>query len=298
MNIIWADMLMYVGRVVFRGIITQVFLPGLVVKFEVLLCFTVEKPEVPHLYCLGALSFDGIVDNADGGSVVNVNWYRQLWVSEFGKSETGDLGFLSVEKEGTQFGFGHRCSNKFEYCACDVDGAVEFDRIAVNRETAKKEVATSAASCTGGGAIRCIVMDVEGHVQGTVSYDGVGVHQHVVEELLYPFLGVFGWRRLLRGNVGKIHEDGWVASSSIVEETANYLLDLHFAGIVQEGTLVGGIGCLVILAVCDWIGCKRAMLGFERHGVSITGKLLHDVFGHGEVNISLGVIPLEGDATI
>jgi hypothetical protein len=40
------------------------------------------------------------------------------------------------------------------------------------------------------------------------------------------------------------------------------------------------------------------MLGFERHGVRITGELLHDVSGHGEVNISLGVIPLEVDATI
>ncbi len=84
----------------------------------------------------------------------------------------------------------------------------------------------------------------------------------------------------------------------IVEETANYLLDLLFASVVQEGTLIGGIGCLVILAVCDWIGCKRAMLGFERRGVSIMGKLLHDIFGHGEVNISLGVIPLEGNAAI
>ncbi len=40
------------------------------------------------------------------------------------------------------------------------------------------------------------------------------------------------------------------------------------------------------------------MLGFERRRVSITGELLHDVFGHGEVNISLGIIPLEVNATI
>jgi hypothetical protein len=40
------------------------------------------------------------------------------------------------------------------------------------------------------------------------------------------------------------------------------------------------------------------MLGFERHRVRITGGLFHDVFGNGEVNISLGVIPLEVDATV
>ncbi len=169
-------------------------MPGLVVKFEVLLHFTVKKPEVPHLHCSGALPFDGTVDNANGGSVVDVNRHRWLWVSEFGKSETEDLGFLSVEKEGTQFGFGHRCSNEFEYCACDVDGTLEFDRIAIDRETAEKDVATCAALCMGGGEIRRIGMDVEDHVRGTVSYDGIGVRPHMVEELHYPFLGVFGWR--------------------------------------------------------------------------------------------------------
>ncbi len=45
-NIIWVDMLMCVGRVVFRRIIAQVFLPGLIVKFELLLRFAVEKLEV------------------------------------------------------------------------------------------------------------------------------------------------------------------------------------------------------------------------------------------------------------
>jgi hypothetical protein len=45
-NIIWADMLMYVGCVVFRGITAQVFLPRLIVKFEALLRFAVKKPEV------------------------------------------------------------------------------------------------------------------------------------------------------------------------------------------------------------------------------------------------------------
>ncbi len=40
------------------------------------------------------------------------------------------------------------------------------------------------------------------------------------------------------------------------------------------------------------------MLGFDRRGVRITGELFHDVSGHGEVDISLGIIPLEVDATV
>jgi hypothetical protein len=99
-------------------------MPGLIEKFEVFLCFTIKKPEVLHLHCAGALPFDGIFDNSDGGSVVNVNWCQGLWVSKFCKSETEDLGFLCIEKEGTQLGFGGGCGGKFEYCTCDVDGAV------------------------------------------------------------------------------------------------------------------------------------------------------------------------------
>jgi hypothetical protein len=77
-----------------------------------------------------------------------------------------------------------------------------FDRIAINRETAKEEVATSTASCTRGGEIRCVGVDVEYHVQGAVSYDGIGVRPHVIKELVDPSLGVFCWRRLLSGDVG------------------------------------------------------------------------------------------------
>ncbi len=123
-------------------------------------------------------------------------------MSKFSKSETEDLGFLCIEKEGTQFGFGGGRGNKFEYHTGDVDGAVEFDRIAVNEETAEEEVATSTALCTKGGEIRCVRVDVEYQVQGAVSYDGVGVHPYVIEELVNPSLGVFGWRRLLSSNVG------------------------------------------------------------------------------------------------
>jgi hypothetical protein len=37
MHIIWSHMLMYVGRVVFRRIIAQIFLSGQVINFEIYL---------------------------------------------------------------------------------------------------------------------------------------------------------------------------------------------------------------------------------------------------------------------
>ncbi len=83
---------------------------------------------------------------------------------QVGKSEMEDLGFLCIEKEGTQFGLGGRCGNKFEYCTLDVYGAIEFDRITINRETAEEEVATSTALCTKGKEIRGVGVNVEYHV--------------------------------------------------------------------------------------------------------------------------------------
>ncbi len=85
-------------------------------------------------------------------------------MSEFGKSETEDLGFLCIEKEGTQFGFSSGRGDEFEYRTRDVVGAIEFDSIAVNRETDEEDVATSTALCTRGRVIRCVGVDVEYHV--------------------------------------------------------------------------------------------------------------------------------------
>ncbi len=111
-------------------------------------------------------------------------------MSEFGKSETKDLGFLCIEKEGTQFGFGGGCDDEFEYHTRDVNGAVEFDRIVLNGETAKEEVATSTALCTRDREIRRVGVYVEYHVQDAVSYDGVGMRPHVIKECVNPYLGV------------------------------------------------------------------------------------------------------------
>ncbi len=64
-------MLMNVGCVVFRRIIAHVFLFGLIIKFEILLSFPVQQPEVTHFHGSGALTFDSVIDNANGSSVVS-----------------------------------------------------------------------------------------------------------------------------------------------------------------------------------------------------------------------------------
>jgi hypothetical protein len=94
-------MLMNVSRVVFRWIVAQVFLTGLIIKFEVILCFAIQQLEVPHLHCTGTLAFDCVNDNANGSGVVDVNGCPCLWMAEFQEGKSQDLGFLSIEEECT-----------------------------------------------------------------------------------------------------------------------------------------------------------------------------------------------------
>jgi hypothetical protein len=63
-------MLTNVGHVVFRRIITHVFLSELIMKFEILLSFSVQQPEVMHFHDMGELMFDSVIENANGSRVV------------------------------------------------------------------------------------------------------------------------------------------------------------------------------------------------------------------------------------
>ena len=55
---------------------------------------------------------------------------------------------------------------------------------------------------------------------------------------------------------------------------------------------------MVVLPVMDRVGCKRAVLGFERFRVCITDELLHDILWHGKINITFGIVPLEFDTAV
>ncbi len=52
MNIIWANMLMNVSRVMFGRIVAQVLLAGLIIESKELLGFTIKDPEIPHFHSM------------------------------------------------------------------------------------------------------------------------------------------------------------------------------------------------------------------------------------------------------
>jgi hypothetical protein len=39
-------------------------------KLEVLLCFTIQEPEISHFHCTGALLFDSVIEDANSSGVV------------------------------------------------------------------------------------------------------------------------------------------------------------------------------------------------------------------------------------
>ena len=52
--------------------------------------------------------FDGLVEKALDGGIVDLHWGRQLRVNHFGESRLNGHGFLAVEISGSNFGFRRR----------------------------------------------------------------------------------------------------------------------------------------------------------------------------------------------
>ncbi len=101
MHIIWTYMLMNAGCMVFKRIIAHVLLSRLIRKFEILLSCPVQQPEVMHFRGVGALTFDSVINSANGSSVVNVYWCWRLWMPKLIQSKPKDFGFLDIDEEGS-----------------------------------------------------------------------------------------------------------------------------------------------------------------------------------------------------
>ena len=125
MDIIRPDMLMDGGRMMFGGIVTQVFLAWLIAETEEALSFSIKEPKVAHFHSTQSLAFDGIVHNANSSSIVNVNGNGGLGVSKFFEDKLHNLGFLCIEEESIKFCFSGRCRDQLKNCAGYVDGTID-----------------------------------------------------------------------------------------------------------------------------------------------------------------------------
>ena len=84
MENIWPNVFAHSGTVFLAGVVPEIFGAGMLGETEHALGLLAEEPEISHLHGTRSLPFDGIVDDAYGGCVVNV--YRGGWLgmSHFG----------------------------------------------------------------------------------------------------------------------------------------------------------------------------------------------------------------------
>ena len=172
---------MMLGVLVAKGYVAK-----LPVDEELTLSCVIVYPIKAHVDCFRSFLLDGVVGEAVGGRVVDLDWSGRLWVTYFKEQGLYRDGLLAVDVGGSDFGFGGRTHHVGHDLGNGVDGAVEARTGGwwlghIRASVSKEIIPTSAAAGLRFGEVEGVAMYVEDHVTGGVSYRGVGVHGSVVE---------------------------------------------------------------------------------------------------------------------
>lgn len=92
---------------------------------ELALLCAILHPIETHIHSAGALLFDGSIEDAIGGGIVDLHWSGRLRVSHFCKCSADYHSFFSIEKGGSNFCFGGGRDDMFEDF-CDVENGSIF----------------------------------------------------------------------------------------------------------------------------------------------------------------------------
>ena len=99
----------------FGEVIREVLVCEGPVHMVLLLVDAISDPIEMHVNGTGSALGDGVIGEANGSGVINLNGCWGLWVSEFFKGG-GERGrFFGVVEEGTEFGFGSGGKDHFHY---------------------------------------------------------------------------------------------------------------------------------------------------------------------------------------
>ena len=99
-------------RVVVALVIPSRFPVGIVLS----LLLAVTYPKEAHVECFGTFLLESVVREADGSSVVSLDWstgFRLLMAKGLQTVSNGNA-FLTVEVEGARFGFGRAADDNFD----------------------------------------------------------------------------------------------------------------------------------------------------------------------------------------
>ena len=140
MEVKWPHASMVCAVVVFRGIIPEVLLPGVVFNIEHFLCLMAQQPKISHVHCTRTLSFDCVRANAHRRAVIAMDGGGWLGMSHLLKGESHNFCFKRIEEKGAEFGFGRGCGDAFQDGAIGEDGAIEPNGAAVFGDGAEEEM--------------------------------------------------------------------------------------------------------------------------------------------------------------
>jgi hypothetical protein len=117
-------MLVVLGTMMLGDVVSKVFETRVPKDVNLFVCNLVDDPKVAHFHCAGALLLDSAVGNAHLHGIVAVDRGQWLGMAHLVEDELDDFGFLNVQEDGAEFGFGGRCSYQLEDSAERVNGAI------------------------------------------------------------------------------------------------------------------------------------------------------------------------------
>ena len=97
---------MVFGRKMLGVVVSEVLYAGFPVDVELVLVYTVTDPVESHIDGFGPSLFDGVVDDAGGAGVVDLDWCGRLRPSHFKKGGADRACILGIVKTSAYFGFG------------------------------------------------------------------------------------------------------------------------------------------------------------------------------------------------
>ena len=153
-------------------------------------------------------------------------------------------------------------------------------------------MASSTAASIGKDKISGIGANGKDHIAGMIANGSIGMRGEIIEQHIAGELGLLGGRGLVVGDFVQGDDNGGVTTARVVEKETGDLLNSFDTEFIEKR---GDVGCgeLRFLTV-DW-SCPAmwSMLRFERRGMAQSEKSFWNIVGHGDVNVTGIVIPVD-----
>ena len=156
-------------------------------KLELLLFSSVLEPVEAHVHGLGTAHLQGAVDNAFCCFVVNDDRGGRLFVAKLFQGYSDGDCLFGIHVHGSKFSFSGGCHDMFDDFGQGQEAAIV--EVVLVRLVVKVEMATSTAAGTTGVVVAGIAVEVQYHVTGIVSDDGIRMGVAVIEEVVHGING-------------------------------------------------------------------------------------------------------------